>query len=335
VTCGSTVRGPRTRLTAKEIVDRSKPAIVRIEVEGEEGTGVGTGFIVAAHGHIVTNLHVIHGAHVASVTLLDGKRYPVARVIAIDELHDLAVIAIEAQDLPTLRLGNSDAVSAGDRVFAIGNPQGFDYTVSDGLISSVRQLDPTLTVLQISAPISQGSSGGPLFNLYGEVIGVATLLYKDGQNLNFGMPSNYVHPLLERLGGGESFRGFVARTQVGKAQQSGPAPRVQRQVPHHDTAYLDGCTDQELMSVAHELVGAIEKGAPLYNAGDHEACFRIYEGVSLRLERAMPASCHGPRDGLGQGLLRAGTMEDHGLKAWAMRDAFDGLLDVIMRRLNP
>ncbi len=341
VACGGTVKAPRQRLTPKQMVERSKPGIVRIEVWDRQGQpGIGTGFFVARDGRLATNLHVINGTVKADVVMHDGTKYPVSRVVAIDEAHNLAIVSIERPNDVRLVLGDSDKVSAGDPVFAIGNPLGADYTISDGLISAVRQLDQT-TVLQISAPISQGSSGGPLLNHYGEVIGVATLVSAEGQNLNFGMPSNYLRPMVDQTGGwtfaqfaqAQASNGQLGNT-IGQLQGDRPRTKIRREVPSHPVELLEGCTDDEIMLVAREIAGAIEKGAPIYNSGDHEACFRIYEGVALRLENTLPKTCLGPREALGQGLLKAETKEGYTLKAWAMRDAFDGLLDVITRRLR-
>ena len=330
-------------LTTRQIVENSKPAIVRIESAGQSGAGVGTGFIVAADGRIATNLHVIHGAAEIRVTLLDGTQLPVQQVVAIDPQRDLAIIAIRVrQKLPTLRIGDSDDVSAGDRVIAIGNPLGvFDYTVSDGLISSVRPLNRATTILQISAPISQGSSGGPLFNDSGEVIGVATAIIGEGQNINFGIPSNYLRPMLERgLDGAISVAEF--RRQLAEAaaaagdgegadgQPSQPGRRITRKVPQHPLSVLDGCPQASIDEAVEAIREAIDLGAPLYNAGNHEACYRIYEGTSVKLER--DSACAGVRDALGQGLLRASTLETFTEKAWALRDAFDGMIDVVLRR---
>src|SRR6185436_20422352 len=101
--------------------------------------------------------------------------------------------------LPTLHLGDSSAVSAGDRIYAIGNPLGvFDYSITDGLISQVRPLSNDLTILQVSVAISQGSSGGPLFNQFGEVIGVTTAIITQGQAINLAVPSNYLRPLIQK-----------------------------------------------------------------------------------------------------------------------------------------
>jgi serine protease Do len=323
--CASSVKTTqRTRLTTKELVQKSKPAVVRITVESRGGEGVGTGFVISPDGRIVTNLHVIVGADDVKVALLDGTELPVLQVLAIDEERDLAIIKVEAgRALPVLQLGNSDEVSAGDPVVAIGNPLGvLDYTVSDGIISSVRPITESLTVLQITAPISQGSSGGPLFNPYGEVIGVVRAFIGQGQNLNFGIPSNYLRPLMARN------EGWTLETLSAKFQLD--SPRIERRVPAHEVSLLDDCGDEAILNVIRGITEAISVGAPLYNQGNHEACYRIYEGIAVKLEREL--ECPGLRAALGQGLLRAGTLDDYTLKAWAMRDAFDGILNLVERK---
>ena len=193
--CGARQPSGHGKLSARDIAARSEPAIVRIEAGGDR---IGTGFALDPSGVIATNLHVVAGARDIKVHTLDGAVYDVKRVDAIDLDRDLALIDIDPKKpLPVLALGDSDKLAAGDPVVAIGNPMGvLDYTVSDGLISSVRVLSKQLTVLQISAPISPGSSGGPLFNSYGEVIGVATAILTQGQNLNFGVPGNYLKTLM-------------------------------------------------------------------------------------------------------------------------------------------
>jgi len=329
--CSGRQKPERTRLSTKEIVNRNKPGIVRItSAQPSGGVGVGTGFIVSADGHIVTNLHVIRGSPQMKVKLLDGSEHAVTRVIAADDKHDLAIIAIEASGLPVLRIGNSDEVNAGDRVIAIGNPLGFlDYTVSDGLISSIRPLGENVTLLQISAPISQGSSGGPLFNPYGEVIGVAVGIVDPqtgGQNLNFGIPSNYLKPLLAFRGAGEDVQTFARRTAP-KQECNKTRPTI----PCHEISVLDGCTPDQVAGTYVAIQQAIELGAPAYNQGHHEACFAIYRDVASKIE-GDKGMCKGIRDAFGQGLLRAETRSDYKDKAWDMRDTFDGLLNVIERK---
>jgi serine protease Do len=347
--CGSTQRPIRQRMTTKEIVETAKPAIVRIESDygktptGEPKLGVGTGFVVDASGLIATNLHVIQGTPKIEVTFLNGAKMPVRGIVAVDPDRDLAILRVDASELPALRLGDSDAVEAGDHVIAIGNPLGvLDYTVSDGLISSVRLVTDDLTILQISAPISEGSSGGPLFNNYGEVIGVATMIATTGQNLNFGVPSKYLQPLLASRDGELTPQEFASRfnalaggpRRLGPGGGSAPADpdaiRIERRVPSHDISALDGCSEEALLAVFQGIGDAIDIGAPLYNQGNHEACFRVYEGLALRFEREL--ECPLVREALGQGLLRAQTKSTFTEKAWAMRDAFDGILLVIERR---
>jgi serine protease Do len=338
--CSSSQRPERTRLSTKEIVDRNKPAIVRITAQMPAGLGVGTGFIVSSDGHIATNLHVIAGSANVKVKLLDGTEHQVTRVIAADEKRDLAVVDIEATGLPTLRIGNSDEVNAGDRVIAIGNPLGFlDYTVSDGLISSIRPIDQNVTLLQISAPISQGSSGGPLFNPYGEVIGIAVGIVDPktgGQNLNFGIPSNYLKPLIASRGPGEDVQSFarrIAKDLVAKNTKATECDKARPTIPCHELSVLDGCTPEQVAGVYLAIQQAIELGARAYNQGHHQACFDIYRDVASKA-RDDKAMCKGIREAFTQGLLKADTRSDFKDKAWDMRDTFDGLLNLIDRKVT-
>jgi serine protease Do len=315
------------RMTPKQIVETSKPAIVRIEAGSDR---VGTGFVIDASGVIATNLHVVAGQSDIKVRTLDGTTLTVPRVLALDPDHDLALLDVDPRSpLPILRLGDSDKVAAGDPVIAIGNPLGvLDYTVSDGLISSVRQIPGGLTLLQISAPISQGSSGGPLFNSFGEVIGVATAIFDAGQNLNFGVPSNYVRTL-EQSQKPMTVVQFAELTRPKDHVIESGDKKIVRKVPHHDLSIFDKCKPEQIADAVQAISQAIELGAPLYNQGNHEACYRIYEGTSMRFERE--STCQGVRDAFGAGLLRASTVESFTEKAWALRDMFDGLLDVSVR----
>jgi serine protease Do len=334
VACGGAPRRKEgAKLTPKEIAERSKPGIVRVETGDER---VGTGFVLEPGGLIATNLHVIAGASEIRVRLLDGTTANVTHVAAVDGDRDLALIEIDPPSkLTVLSLGDSDKVAAGDPVVAIGNPLGvLDYSVSDGLISSVRVLTEELTVLQISAPISQGSSGGPLFNPYGEVIGVATAIFTGGQNLNFAVPANYLKPMLTGRGT-IPLDEFAEKTKLaferpGEGEGEGRGVRVQRKIPRHEVSLLDGCDKEALGEVVAAISQAIDLGAPLYNQGNHEACYRIYEGTAMKLERE--GACKGVREAFGNGLLRASTLDSFTEKAWALRDTFDGLLDVMVRK---
>jgi len=156
---------------------------------------LGTGFVVRTDGWIATNHHVIVGADALTVTVPGRGEFPVLEVV-LDKEHDLAVVRIGAEGLPVLALTDLGTVRAGDPIVAIGHPLGFEGTVSNGLVSAVRHREGSLTILQISAPIAPGSSGGPLIDDRGQVIGVATAMVANGQNLNFGVPAIYLQRAL-------------------------------------------------------------------------------------------------------------------------------------------
>jgi len=341
--CGGTSKGTKP-LTPKQITKLAKPAIVRVLVfgEGDKPERIGSGFIVSAAGHVATNLHVFTDLKRGVFTdvrigFLDGRTLPVKFVVAIDAGRDLAVLSVEAKDLPTLELGDSDQAAAGDPVVAIGHPVGQFYTVSDGLISSWRMLEgadgkPT-KVLQISAPISVGSSGGPLFNEYGRVIGVNTAIAREGQNLNFAIPSNYLRPLIES-GGGEALQAFAKRFAPQAESNSEGQPRaITRKVPRHQPDAFSACGQTSLEQVKQAIQQAIDVGAPIYNQGNHEACFKIYKNTLALIEQNTEM-CRPVRDAVGSGLLRATTTEGYKAKAWALRDTFDGLLLVIFQLIG-
>jgi serine protease Do len=309
-------------LTPAQIAARATPAVVTIRGP----SSLGTGFVVRADGWIATNLHVIAGSRELLVILPDRTELPVRQVLAIDDKRDLAIVGVDAKKLPLLALGDSDAVRAGDPVVAIGHPLGLEDTVSNGLVSAVRVLDPTMTVLQISAPIAPGSSGGPLFNDKGEVIGIAAAVSRQGQNLAFGVPVAYLKKLLENTSP-IPFEAFAAATTA-------PLPRVVRAVPQHELAVLQGCADGDLQLLALTVENAIQVGAPLYNDGNFAACYHVYEGAALDAERKLKAACRGPKKALGDGRRKAAGLNDAAAQAWAMRDAFDGLMEVIARKLK-
>ncbi|MBQ5746584.1 MAG: trypsin-like peptidase domain-containing protein [Clostridia bacterium] len=208
-------------LTSQEIIALAKPSVVGIKTMIEEyysfyGTqtyeGVGSGFIITEDGYVVTNYHVIEGAVSVKVILSDGTEYD-AETVGYDALSDVAVLKIEAEKLPALVIGNSDAVIAGDTVIAIGCPSGIDLagTATRGMVSMVdREIEITdyygrtqkvMKVIQIDAAINPGNSGGPLLNSRGEVIGINTLkLSSTGyEGIGFALPINGVMNLVDQI----------------------------------------------------------------------------------------------------------------------------------------
>jgi len=187
---------PRKDIPA--IAKAANGAIVTIiTAANDKPIAQGTGFLVSADGVIVTNYHVIETGNVAIVKFPDDTAFPVDGVLAADKVRDLAVIKIHGKTFRTLTLGDSDRVEVGEEVVAIGNPLSLESTVSNGIISGVRtSKEQGGKFLQTTAPISPGSSGGPLFNMRGEVVGINTLYLEGGENLNFAIPVNDAKLLL-------------------------------------------------------------------------------------------------------------------------------------------
>lgn len=162
----------------------------------------GSGFIVRPDGFIVTNAHVVRDADKIKVTLND-KRVFQAKVIGTDSFSDLAVLKIDAEKLPTLKMGTSTTLRPGEFAIAIGSPLGYDHTVTMGIISavgrSVTDVNGNINFIQTDAAINPGNSGGPLLNLEGEVIGVNTAIRKDAQNIGFSIPVDVAKDVSDSL----------------------------------------------------------------------------------------------------------------------------------------
>lgn len=182
--------------SVEEIVKKNSPAIVLIGALNPKGTSFGSGFIVSSDGLIITNLHVVKNAMKIEVKFMNKKAHIDAGLVSSDAKKDIAILQIARTGLTAVVLGDSDRAQIGEKVVAIGNPLGLENTVSDGLISSVRDAGRNMKVLQITAPVSPGSSGCPLFNMKGEVVGIAVGSNQQGQNINFAIPINYAKKIL-------------------------------------------------------------------------------------------------------------------------------------------
>jgi len=186
-----------------DLVKQIGQAVVQVSTP----EGLGSGFFINADGYLITNFHVIEGETEISVEVyrqIDGQlerdTYKQVRIIAINKFHDLALLHIEDKNAPKFKyvsLGNSDALSVGDSVFAIGSPMGLERTVTQGIISTkTRELEGEL-YLQTTAQINPGNSGGPLFNLAGQVVGVTNMKITFGEGLGFAIPVELVKNFLD------------------------------------------------------------------------------------------------------------------------------------------
>jgi S1-C subfamily serine protease len=189
----------RAEETLPTLVKRVKPAVVAIATYDTTGEALmtGSGFFLKA-GQVVTNLHVIRGAARAEIKTLDGKGkvFPVTGAIAVDEEGDLALLNI---DMPLERARTSELATElpdeGETIFVIGNPLKLEGSVSDGIVSAVREVPNSYRIIQITAPISHGNSGSPVFNLRGQVLGVVTVKVTNGQNINLAIAAARVGEL--------------------------------------------------------------------------------------------------------------------------------------------
>ncbi|HTT79331.1 MAG TPA: DegQ family serine endoprotease [Stellaceae bacterium] len=221
-----------------------------------EVMALGSGFIIDPSGYIVTNNHVIKDAHKITVILPDNSRHP-AKVIGRDPKTDLALLKIDAgHKLPFVRWGDSSKVEVGDWVVAVGNPFGLGGTVTAGIVSALgRDINegPYDNFIQLDAPINRGNSGGPTFNLEGQVIGINTAIYSPSGGsvgIGFAIPSNTAKDVIEQL----KTRGYVTRGWLGVAIQS-VTPTIARTLGI-DPAHPHGA-----------LVASVNPGSPAAKAG--------------------------------------------------------------------
>ncbi|MCP5103790.1 MAG: tetratricopeptide repeat protein [bacterium] len=254
------------------LVKEVKRAIVVIHTFDKKGkaVGQGSGFFINKKGHIISNHHVFRGAHRAEVKLPWGKS-PVKKILAEDSGNDLILVLVgggrisEVRPLPLA----VEKPQVGEKVVVIGNPLGLEATVSDGIVSARRDLEPFGEVLQVTSPISPGSSGSPVFNMRGEVIGVATFQVRQGQNLNFAVPVAKVKDLVPTM-----------EKEVGE-------------VSFADSGMLGSAGDAFSRGIVYYNAGEYENALPEFqeavkvDAGNAEAYF--YLGMCYKANRALEA----------------------------------------------
>jgi hypothetical protein len=206
-------------------------SVVTVETKDALGKPLaqGSGFVASNDGRVVTNYHVIQGAASGEIRFPDGASYLIEGIVASNPERDLAVLKLKttSNEFRFLVLGDSDRVEVGEQVVAVGSPLGLEATVSPGFVSGLREVNG-LRLLQTTAPISPGNSGGALINLTGEVVGVPTLSLTSvrrnatvSQNLNFAVPSNYVRELVSAATKGvTSFTAAVVRNHPKSSDRS-------------------------------------------------------------------------------------------------------------------
>jgi hypothetical protein len=246
----------KKRLSVPEIAKLARSSVVVVRTSN----GLGTGFVVAP-GVIATNLHVIARASEIAIDVSPTVTSPVTWIMGFDRAHDLALVYVGAAlELEPVKLGDDTLVRAGDPVVAVGTPQGFELSVSTGIVSAVRTLDENTTLLQVTAPISSGSSGGPLFDDRGTAIGVTTMIWTQGQNLNFAVPSRYIIALLEQRSPPMSIEKFskLSWSDSAPVPEEARAPASRPKFPDAVAGFALGAT---LKVTSDACPGRLQKGS--------------------------------------------------------------------------
>ncbi|MGH8868831.1 MAG: S1C family serine protease [Actinomycetes bacterium] len=306
-TDGSTAARTATGLDVRAVLKKVQPAVATVRTrqvgldsflapEAQQGTG--TGFVISPDGVLVTNNHVVAGADSIRVTLADGNTYD-ARALGTDPSHDLAVLHIDAKNLPTVQMGDSRALRVGDPVVAIGNALALPGgpTVTDGIVSALGRTISTdgstrLTgIIQTDAAISPGNSGGPLLDAQGRVVGINTAVASQGENIGFAIAVSDVRPVIGTLRQGEAVKQAFLGVQ---ATDVSPAVREQ----------LNLSADQGALLVQ------VEPGSPAASAGLQrgDVVTRV-QGKAVRTaeDLTVQVQAHKPGDKVSLTVARGGS----------------------------
>ena len=196
------ITAEETDLSPQEIAQIALSSTVYLRVKTQKETYYGSGFVIG-EGLIATCEHVLEGMVSGTAeSVFDEKKYPITAILAVSEKHDLAIVQVEGFTAPPLPLGDSDTVTIGEAVYVAGNPKKLKGIFSEGAISGIRAEGNELVkdkIFQMTAPISPGSSGGPVINRNGETIGIAGGDELGAQNLNFAIPVNHLKALLKTI----------------------------------------------------------------------------------------------------------------------------------------
>ena len=273
-------------LAPQEIYKIAEDSTVHLGfIDAKDNRWTGSRFVFH-DGYIATNHHVVDNMWIGSAKLAGKEEiYPVEAIIDIDKERNLAIIKVGGIDAPALSLADSDTVQIDDRVYIAGNPRGLEVLFLDGVISAIRG-DSTDKIFQMTAPISQGSSGGPVFNENGEVVGVSSVTLHDGQNLNFAIPVNYLKSLANI-----SFTPTPIRPKPVKPKVNPPPVKSKPTKPQVDQppiklqpAKSQGNSPKPEPPKPRSRHAMLDKGIRLYEQARYSEAIQVLSSVILELE---------------------------------------------------
>ena len=284
-------------LTYTQIYDKNLPSMVSIQAEYAKSYSTGTGVVLTADGYLITNAHVVAGADKVQVACADNRVLDAA-LVGFDAREDLAVLKVEADDLTPAEFGDSFALRCGDPVAAIGDPLGYRSTITDGIVSALDrdvEVDGTSMVLiQTSAAINMGNSGGALINQYGQVVGITTvkIVTDDGsaESLGFAIPSRRVKYVADTLIAGKQVRrGIFGFTVLTRTAQGGGL--TLDSVDKTSDAYAKGLRAGDVLTAADgQSLNAVEDLVRLkqsMGAGDTVSLTYVRSGQSRTVSVAL------------------------------------------------
>jgi S1-C subfamily serine protease len=313
-----------------DVFAKTSPSVVTVTTYNADGRklGQGSGFVVDKSGVIVTCLHVVADGETVQVQSGDEDAHLATAIVRSDKQWDIALLRVEGLRQSALKLAGPESVRVGAPVVAIGSPLGLGNTLSQGIISGLRPRAGDGDLIQITAPVSPGSSGGPVLSpSTREVLGVTVSYLTSGQNLNFAVPARFVADQLKTIDQPpeRKLRDFSAQIKRARAEAKKLRAALEEECTEADAAIINRALDQ-----------AIASGVDVYNAGDHLACYRIYEGAAYKALFMLSNRSPTAISVLKGALDKADAVEDGAgtaaTKAWMMRNAFDSIIGVRGRK---
>ncbi|MCL2588173.1 MAG: trypsin-like peptidase domain-containing protein, partial [Oscillospiraceae bacterium] len=296
------IDGNSPRLSFQEIFQEKSDSVVLVEVQLRMGRGSGTGVIMTENGYIITSAHVVEDARAVHVTLQDGTRFEAA-IVGMDANTDIAVLKIDATDLSPAEFGDSDLLQVGEEVAVIGNPLGHLHSMSNGIVSALDRdvvYDGiTMRLIQTNAAINEGNSGGPLFNLYGQVVGITNMKlvghFNSIEGMGFAVPTALLKPVVEsiiehgRVVGRPALGVIVRSVDELDAIIEGVEPGVYIQRVLEDTdAYAQGLQEDDRIVSANgaEIISSFDLREQIlsFTAGDTITLVIERDGEEIELQ---------------------------------------------------